>query len=154
MHQPSGHITDFDFLAGTWHVTHRRLRRRWVGSSDWDVFEGTTRCEQHLGGMVSVDDVHCPDRLSAMAIRVFDPATRQWAISWIDRERGRLEPAVQGGFENGVGTFSGSDTDGDHPVTVLFRWTVSDRDHARWQQSFSVDETTWEVNWIMDFARM
>ena len=33
-----GHINDFDFLTGSWHVAHRRLTQRWVGSDDWDEF--------------------------------------------------------------------------------------------------------------------
>ena len=41
MPRPRGQITDFDFLTGSWTVVHRRLAHRWVGSDEWDVFEGT-----------------------------------------------------------------------------------------------------------------
>ena len=34
---------DFDFLVGDWQVGHRRLRKRLVGSQDWDEFGGTLR---------------------------------------------------------------------------------------------------------------
>jgi hypothetical protein len=27
---------DFDFLAGSWNIHHRRLKQRHVGSSEWD----------------------------------------------------------------------------------------------------------------------
>jgi hypothetical protein len=150
----TGHVTDFDFLTGSWTVAHRRLRERWVGSDDWDEFEGTSWCEPRLDGLANVDQVDCPARgFSGLTLRVFDPATTQWSIWWINSGTGRLEPPVRGGFDGAVGRFEGRDTDGDLPIVVRFRWDVLDDDHARWQQAFSVDGLAWETNWIMAFTR-
>ncbi len=149
-----GHITDFDFLSGAWHVAHRRLTERWVGSDDWDCFEGTSWCEPRLGGVANVDQVDCPARgFSGLTLRVFDLAARQWSIFWVNSGAGRLEQPVVGGFDGTVGTFEGADTDDGRPITVRFTWTVSDADHARWQQAFSADGAEWETNWSMDFSR-
>lgn len=149
-----GHITDFDFLTGSWNVAHRRLTHRWVGCDDWDEFEGTSWCEPRLGGGANVDQVDCPSRgFSGLTLRLFDVEACQWSIWWVNSRAGRLEPPVVGGFDGAVGTFEGPDTDDGRPITVRFRWDVVDDDHARWQQAFSEDGETWETNWIMEFTR-
>ena len=51
---PTGGIQDFDFLIGTWSVLNRRLRKRFSGSSDWEEFPATSRCDRHMGGVVNV----------------------------------------------------------------------------------------------------
>lgn len=150
---------DFDFLTGSWRVTHRRLRHRWVGSDDWDEFEGSSWCEPRLGGLANVDQVDCPSRgFSGLTLRVFEPSTSQWSIWWVNSSAGRLEPPVVGGFGGAagpgtIGHFEGPDTDDDRPITVRFTWSVIDADRARWQQAFSSDGSTWETNWTMDFVR-
>jgi hypothetical protein len=154
MTTPTGLVTDFDFRFGDWHVENRRLRQRWVGCDDWDVFDGTGRCEPRLGGVANVDDMDCPTRgFSGLTVRVFDPAARQWAIYWASSTAGRLEPPVRGGFNGTIGIFEGPDLDGDSPIDVRFTWTIVDDDHNRWQQAFRRDDHDWEVNWIMDFTR-
>jgi hypothetical protein len=49
----TGDVRDFDFLVGTWDGVNRRLRKRWVGSNDWDIFPGRLRCESRLGSVVN-----------------------------------------------------------------------------------------------------
>ena len=153
-----GRVDDFDFLTGAWRVEHRRLRRRWVASDDWDHFDGTSWCEPRLGGLANVDQVDCPSRgFSGLTLRVFDPTAAQWSIWWINSITGRLEPPVIGGFgtDGGspVGVFEGPDLDDGRPIRVRFTWTVVDGDHARWEQAFTADGVDWEVNWVMDFHR-
>ncbi len=154
MPRPRGQITDFDFLTGSWTVVHRRLAHRWVGSDEWDVFEGSSWCEPRLDGVANVDQVDCPTRgFSGLTLRLFDTDARHWSIWWVNSRHGRLEPPVVGGFDGPVGVFEGPDTDDGHAITVRFRWDVVDADHARWQQAFSADGETWETNWIMEFTR-
>ena len=156
-----GHLTDFDFLTGSWDVSHRRLVERWVGSDDWDCFDGTSWCEPRLDGIANVEQVDCPTRgFSGLTLRLFDRATEQWSISWVNSGAGRLEPPVVGGFgssgdglERRVGIFEGDDTDAGRPIRVRFVWTVIDADHAHWEQAFSTDGDEWETNWSMDFTR-
>ncbi len=56
MSNATSSASDFDFLIGSWHVHHRRLRERLVGSSEWVAFEGTTKAQKILGGMGNMDD--------------------------------------------------------------------------------------------------
>ena len=155
MNHHTGHVTDFDFLTGTWHVANRRLRERLVGCDQWDAFDGTGHCEPRLGGVVNVDELRCPGHgLNGMAVRAFDVAASQWSIHWIDHRWGRLEPPVRGGFDGPVGVFLGPDEHRGVDVTCRFTWEVLAEDRARWTQAFSVDGTTWEDNWTMDFHRL
>ena len=154
MDLPTGHVTDFDFLIGSWTVAHRRLRERWVGSDDWDVFSSTSTCEHRLGGVANVEQIDCPDRaFSGMTVRVFDLEARRWSIYWANSTTGRLEPPVVGGFDGTVGRFEGDDTDDGRPIRARFVWTVIDGEHARWQQAFTAEGHEWETNWVMDFTR-
>jgi len=151
---PTGTITDFDFLVGTWNVENRRLRERGVGSDQWDEFPATMTLVQRLDGVVNVDQIDFPTKgFSGLTLRSFDLEQHRWSIYWINSERGVLDPPVHGGFAGDDGVFYGDDVDNGTPVHVVFNWTRIDADHARWQQSFSIDGETWETNWVMEMSR-
>lgn len=154
---PTGDIHDFDFFTGTWEGVNRRLKRRWVGSDDWDEFPGTLSCGSHLGGVVNFDyEVEFPTKgWSGATVRVFDRKARRWSLYWIDGKTGKLFPPVVGGFAGGDrGEFFGHDVDEGRPHRIKFLWTRIDADHARWQQAFSLDGKAWETNWICDHTRV
>ncbi len=149
---------DFDFQIGSWRVTHKRLRERLVGSSDWETFEGTSVMRPVLGGAGNVEDnvLHISTgTYRAIAIRSYDPVQKTWAIWWLDdRNPHALDVPVIGSFEDGAGTFLAVDTSGDRPVHVRFLWLHTDTPTPRWEQAMSVDGgETWETNWTMDFER-
>ena len=149
---------DFDFLMGRWRVAHRRLVLRLAGSDDWQVFGGRCEAKATLAGHGNLDDnvLELPaGTYRAMAMRAFDPATRLWAIWWLDgRTPHRLDPPVVGRFEHGVGTFEADDLFEGRPVRVRFRWTDTATPSPHWEQAFSADGgATWEVNWTMRFTR-
>lgn len=54
-------------------------------------------------------------------------------------ETGEFEPAYFGGFQGTRGEFYGDDAYNGRPIKVRVIWTNPDRDHARWEQSFSFD---------------
>jgi hypothetical protein len=152
------HAQDFDFFIGDWHVAHRRLRDRLVGSNDWQTFEGTCTMRPLLGGLGNVDDnlLRLPDGpYRAVSLRSFDANTQRWAIWWLDaRHPHSLDVPVVGGFENGVGTFYADDTLNGQAIRVRFRWTQTQTAAPIWDQAFSADAgQTWEANWTMRFSR-
>jgi hypothetical protein len=152
---PTGDVHDFDFFVGSWNGVNRRLKKRWVGSSDWDVFPGTLRCESHLGGVTQVEEVAFPTKgWSGLTIRAFNLEKRQWSLYWINSKNGELFPPVVGGFTGDRGEFYGDDTDEGRPVKVQFLWTRLGPDAARWQQAFSLDGKQWETNWIVEHTRV
>ena len=150
------HADDFDFMFGTWQVSHRRLRDRLCGGTTWDAFTGTSRTFPILQGHGNVEDnvVDLPgDPYSAIALRSFDPATGLWAIWWLDgRSPHTLDVPVTGRFEADRGTFTARDHWQGRPIIVRFTWIR--QDVPRWEQAFSDDDgASWETNWTMDFHR-
>jgi hypothetical protein len=150
----TGNLGDFDFLVGSWQVANRRLRRRWVGSNEWDEFPARFRCTRYLDGVVSIDEIVMPTPgSSALTMKAFDFAQRRWSIHRIDSRTGVLIPPLYGGFDGERGEFYGEDTDDGRVVKLQFIWTRHGPDAARWQQAVSLDGRDWETNWVMDLPR-
>lgn len=151
---PPGKPGDFNFLAGEWNISHRRLKT--PGSDDWDVFEGEATCWTILGGVGSVEELRIPARhFSGMGLRLLDVEKRIWSDYWVNARSGVLTtPGMTGGFENGVGTFTAEDVDGDRPITVRGVWDRITPRSCRWHQAGSRDGgKTWQPNWFMDWVR-
>jgi hypothetical protein len=158
---PSAEIapTDFDFMVGSWNVTHRRLNERLVGCTAWTEFTGTSSTRKILRGFGNVEDnvLHFPEGpVHAVAVRSFDPKTRTWAIWWLDgRSPHCLDVPVVGQFAQGVGSFYAEDVMDGRPIRVRFFWHPNPGSRPRWEQAFSADAgRTWEVNWVMHFERV
>jgi hypothetical protein len=102
---------DFDFLVGSWRIHLKRLVRRLAGSTEWVEFDGTLICRQVLGGLGEVEEfnVDSPEKnihIQGMALRLYNPQSRQWSIYWVDRSKGTLDlPPMVGQFSNGRGEF-------------------------------------------------
>jgi hypothetical protein len=149
---------DFDFIAGTWHAHHRRLKERLANSTEWVEFEGTSVAQSLLGGVANMDEnvFEIPGAAyRGISLRCFDPASRQWAIWWLDeRYPHTIDAPVVGGFENGIGTFVCDDTLRGQPIKVRYLLTPLTPSTRRWEQAFSPDGGhTWETNWVTLFSR-
>lgn len=150
---------DFDLFFGSWRVQHRRLNKWLAGSTEWLDFDGTSEMVPLLGGLANMDDniFNFPSRpFRGVAVRAFDPASRTWAIWWLDsRFPTKMDVPVVGTFKDGVGTFLADDTWEGKPVKVRFIWSRITRDSREWEQAFSPDGgKTWETNWTSSFRRV
>jgi hypothetical protein len=146
----------FAFQTGSWRVRHRKLAHRLVGSSEWVEFDGTCRAYELLGGAGNVDDFFIDDPAGpyrAATFRRLDAATGEWSIFWADARRDGLDPPMRGRFHDDVGIFFGRDALDGRDIRIRFIWSEIRPTQARWEQSFSLDGETWEVNWIMHFER-
>lgn len=150
-------LHDWDFLVGRWKVRHRRLKARLAGCTEWDEFSGTCVNWSTLGGRGNVDDnlLELPGgAYRAMSIRALDESAGQWLIWWLDLRNLTIDPPMRGGFRDGIGTFFADEAFDGRPIKVRFGWSEIAPRAARWEQAFSPDGgTTWEVNWVMNFAR-
>ena len=152
----TGNLHDFDFIAGAWTFQNRRLKKRWVAETDrqWDEFPAVDCGGVYLGSVVNVDELQFPTKgWAGVTLRNFDLEKRQWSIYWINSKTGKLFPPVVGGFDGDRGEFYGEDEDDGRPVKVRFLWIKHGPDHAHWEQAFSLDGKTWEVNWMNDLTR-
>jgi hypothetical protein len=148
----------FDFQTGSWRVRHRRLKARLSGCTEWDEFDGTCEARPLLGGHGNIEDnwLDYPSgACRAVALRSFDPASRSWAIWWLDgRSPHSLDVPLIGHFEDGVGTFLVDDQQDGRPIKLRFLWLDTQTGSPRWEQAMSADGgSSWETNWTMDFER-
>ena len=150
-------VNDFDFLSGhDWEVTNRVLKKRLVGSGEWDQFVGLLVEHQPiLGGLGNSDRMTATRngvRFQAMSLRVFDPETKEWQIYWLDNQSYQIFPQVRGRFVDGVGVFYGSELYQGKEFELRFLWTDLATSVPKWEQAYR-DETTgeWETNWTMEF---
>ena len=154
--QGSSTARDFDFLFGSWHVRNLWLRKRLVGSNDWEEFQATSVARPLLDGMGNEDEFRTDHDggFIGMSFRFFDPIRRRWSIYWADSRRsGELDPPVFGTFSGDIGVFEGEDEFEGRPIRVRFIWSGTRTRTPRWEQAFSADDgETWETNWIMDFS--
>ncbi len=152
---PPGKPGDFDFLAGRWTISHRRLKT--PGTEDWDVFKGEATCWTILAGAGSVEELRIPERgFSGMGLRLLDIKQRIWNDYWVNGKLGVLTtPGTTGGFEGGVGTFSAEeDEEGGRRLLVRGVWDRITPTSCRWHQASSRDGgRTWQPDWFMDWTR-
>lgn len=152
-------VHDFDFLFGSWRVSHRKLKKRLANSSEWLEFTGQCIAQPIMAGTGNVDDNFLDDPKGgyrAAALRHFNPSKQEWSIWWFDERYPdvSIDPPVRGRFENGVGIFLADDTLEGKPIKVRFQWSEITATSARWQQAFSPDGgKNWETNWDMHFER-
>ena len=152
-------LHDFDFLAGSWRVHHKRLKERLANSHEWISFEGTCTMQKLMDGYGNVDDnfLDMPGNpYHGVGLRSYDPKTGEWAIWWVDGRmpHAPLDPPVKGHFENGVGNFYSDDTLRGKTIRVRYTWSHITPTSARWEQAYSPDGgKTWETNWQMEFER-
>ncbi len=150
----TGDVHDFDFLAGAWTLRNRRLKKRFVGSNEWDEFPAVDCAQIYLGAVVDVDELHFPTKgWAGVTFRNFDIEKRQWSIYWVSSKNGKMFPPVVGGFSGDRGEFYGEDVDEGRPIKVRYLWIKQGPDHAHWEQAFSLDGKTWEVNWVNELTR-
>jgi len=153
------HLHDFDFLMGDWVASHRRLKARLAGSTEWITYGGTVTQRPVLGGWGNSGDnvFDMPGgTVRGVSLRAYDGKTGDWLVWWLD---GRdpvagLGRPIRGRFGDGVGVFVSDDTFEGRAIKVRVTWTRPTPATARWEQAFSADGgKTWETNWITDFAR-
>jgi hypothetical protein len=148
---------DFDFLVGTWKFHLKRLVRRLAGSTEWVEFDGTTVCRKVLDGRGEVEEVNVESadkhiHIQGLALRLYNPQSRQWSIYWANAADGLLEqnPMV-GQFNNGRGEFYNQQSYEGRAIYARFVWSDVTTNSPHFEQAFSADGgKTWETNWITD----
>ncbi len=141
--------TGFDFLVGSWDVSHRRFR-----DDTADEFRGTAAAWTYLDGAVSVEELSVPDRgFAGMALRIFDPETDAWSVHWISSGSGVIgDPVVGPVGPEGCRLVAVDDFEGA-PLHSTYEWFGIERDLVHWRQQLSRDGQAWDLDWEMEFRR-
>jgi hypothetical protein len=150
---------DFDFAIGNWKIHLKKLQNPLTGSKTWVEFDGTLSTRKIWGGDGDVEEFAAASPtgpLTGLAVRLYNPQTRQWSIYWANKKNGFMDSSAQvGRFKNGGGEFYGTDTLDGKPIFIRFVWTNTHSDSPHFEQSYSEDGgKTWEVNWITDQTRV
>jgi hypothetical protein len=148
---------DFDFEFGTWKARLSRLDRPLTGSTTWLEYEGVSVVRKLWDGRANIGElaVNGPGgRIEGLTLRLYNPQTRQWHISWANARDGMLGEAMTGGFSNGRGEFFGEELLEGRVILVRFVFSEIAERSFRFEQAFSNDwGRTWEVNWKAAFTR-
>lgn len=149
---------DFDFEFGAWTAHISRRLRPLTGSTEWVEYDGTSVVRKVWDGNANLGELSVSGpggKIQGLSLRLYDPASRQWKISWANARDGAITPAMIGGFDaRGRGEFYNQDMLGDRQIFVRFIFSPVVDKGFRIEQSFSGDAgKTWEVNWISDFRR-
>jgi hypothetical protein len=150
---------DYDFIIGQHRVLHKKLAERLKNSSSWMDVKGSKVTEKILGGIGNIEQHFLTDNagapVEAIAVRIFNPATRLWSLYWADSKNGTLDPPLVGSFEGNLGTFFGRDSVDGQEVLVQFQYDRSDPEKPIWGQAFSDDNgNSWEWNWFMFYEKI
>jgi len=150
---------DFDFLMGSWTLRNRRLKEALAGSDEWIEFDSTVVARPVWGGLANIDEYEALNtpwgEIHGLTLRLYDEKSQQWSIYWANRNNGRLDPPMSGRWTNGRGEFYGQEIYRGQMIYIRFLWSNESENIARWEQAFSDDGgKAWEINWIMDFARV
>ncbi|MEE9375546.1 MAG: hypothetical protein V3V04_04365, partial [Rhizobiaceae bacterium] len=146
-------VGDFDFLAGNWHIRHKRLKDGTKNA--WERFDSTATVHRVLGGMGSIEELRKTDgSYMGMGVRVWLPELKKWADHWTSADNGVVNAPQFGNFIDGDGVFiTEEEVDG---IKWQYRgmWDRITLENCRWHQSASKDGgNSWEWNWWMEWTR-
>lgn len=151
---------DFDFEIGRWKAHVKRLDKRLSGSKDWDEYEGTVVTKPFMDGKgnlseMNVDSSTTHTHIQIIAVRLYNPKSRQWSIYGASSETGVFDPPQIGQFYGDRGEFYASDLYQGRAILIRYAWQKVSATATHFEQAFSPDGgKTWEVNWIYDGTRL
>lgn len=149
---------DFDFEIGTWKVHNSRLLHPLTGDTTWSEFEGTAIARKVWRGradLVELESDSPAGHSEGLILRLYNPQSRQWSVTFANRKGGTLSQPAIGEFTNGRGEFFNQDVLNGR--AVLARSVVSDITPKSYRVEFALSDDggrTWEVNWVSVHTRM
>jgi hypothetical protein len=148
---------DFDFEFGTWKTHLRRLLHPLTGSNTWVELDGISTVRKVWDGRANLGELdvkNASSHIEGLSLRLYNPGTQQWSISWANARDGALTPAMIGQFKDGRGEFFNQDTLDGKSIFVRFIFSDITPNSFRLEQAFSSDGgKAWEPNWIATFTR-
>lgn len=149
---------DFDFEFGEWKAQLSRLDKPLLGSTTWLEYEGTSVVRKVWNGRANLGELEvrgAAGQIEGLSLRLYNPQTHQWHISWANARDGLVGEAMSGAFKDGRGEFFGEESFNGRVILVRFTFSDITARAFRFEQAFSGDwGETWEVNWKAVFTRI
>lgn len=147
----------FDWQFGTWKIHMSRLLHPVTGSTTWTPLDGTVMVEKVFNGRANLAEIEAEGlsgHLQFLALRLFNPQSRQWSLSFASSNSGALGVPMFGEFKNGRGVFYDQEQFNGRTIWVRFVFDDVTGISGRDEQAFSDDGgKTWEINWVNTTAR-
>jgi hypothetical protein len=148
---------DFDFEFGSWNAHVARLAHPLSGSTTWVAYDGTSVVRKIWNGRANYGELEVSGpagHIEGLSLRLYDPQSGQWKISWANSADGTLGQPMVGGFKDGRGEFYDQESFDGRAIYVRFIFSDLAAKSFRLEQAFSADGgVTWETNWIATFTR-
>jgi len=145
---------DFDFEMGDWTTNVRVLRNPLSGAApNWAEFRGSSLVRPMMNGRANTVELSVASptgKIEGIALRLYNPQSRQWSLNYASLGNGMLTAPVYGSFDgHGRGTFYGQDMIDGRAILVRFVITQVSEKEAHFEQAYSADGgSSWEVNWV------
>ncbi len=147
----------FDYQFGTWTVHVSRLTSDHSGSSKWQTYDGTHTVTPlwHGRANIGVLEIHgSAGSIEGMQLRLFNPATGRWTLSFASSTNGKLQSPSVGSFHDGIGDFRTSDCVNGKCVVVRTLSIMSSPTSYRDVIARSYDNgRTWKPVWIATYEK-
>ncbi|HET7925685.1 MAG TPA: hypothetical protein VFL30_12350 [Rhodanobacteraceae bacterium] len=154
----ASHARDFDFAFGAWKTHIQRRLHPLGGSSEWVEYDGTHVIDKVWNGVANLGVLEADGKaghVEALSLRLYNPASHQWNVSYANPREGKLGGTVTGAFDGGHGAFYGTDTLDGRAILVRELYVPLGPDARRLEVAYSADGgKTWEPNWIMTDTRL
>jgi hypothetical protein len=148
---------DFDFEFGEWKAHLKRLLHPLSGSHTWVEYDGTSVVKKVWDGRANLGEfeVSGPNaHIEGLSLRLYNPQSRQWSISWASSSDGTLTTPLIGQFKDGRGEFYDQEMFQGKAIFTRFIFSDITPNSFQLEQAFSADGgKTWEPNWIVNFTR-
>jgi hypothetical protein len=148
---------DFDFEFGDWTAHLKRRLNPLTGSNTWVEYDGPSIVRKVWGGKANLGEIELDGpagHIQGLSLRVYNPQSRQWSISFSNSAGGTIGTPMIGGFKGGRGEFYNQETYRDRAIFVRFVFSDITPKSFRLEQAFSDDGgKTWEANWLASFTR-
>jgi hypothetical protein len=149
---------DFDFEFGTWKTHLSRRLKPLTGSNTWVEYDGVSTVRKVWNGAANLGEIEYDGpagHIEGLSLRLYNPQSGQWGLSFANVAGGTLGPPMVGGFKDGRGEFYNQETYNDRAIFVRFIFSDVTTKSFRLEQAFSPDGgKTWEANWIATFTKV
>ena len=149
---------DFDFEFGAWTIHLSRRLNPLTGSTKWVEYDGTSVVKPVWDGRANLGELAVSGpagQIRGLSLRLYNPQSGQWHITWANANDGLVGPAMIGGFRDGRGEFYNQESFNGRAIFVRFIFSDITPKSFKLEQAFSADGgKTWEANWVASFTKV